>query len=219
MCRSIARPASSPCRGACDSMPSRSSALSGWRRRRKWGASPRSFRAPSAAISTTRISASAPSCICRFSMPGANSVGRRRPRLAGRRRSLRHRVETGLSATLRVTLQKSTGLDRPWAETPTHVITMAFDPDLDVAAQSAVREMIRLIERRAGLERGGRLFALQHRRRRACHATGEPAQRRARHAGKVAPAGRRLSATANGEGLRLAGVRCGSPARPVSSSA
>jgi acetamidase/formamidase len=60
-------------------------------------------------------------------------------------------IETGLSATLRVTLQKHTGLARPWAETPSHVITMAFDPDLDVAAKSAVHEMVRLIEHRAGL--------------------------------------------------------------------
>ena len=60
-------------------------------------------------------------------------------------------IETGLSATLRVSLKKRTGLTRPWAETPSHVITMAFDPDLDLAAQSAVHEMVKLIEHRAGL--------------------------------------------------------------------
>jgi len=65
-------------------------------------------------------------------------------------------IETGLSATLRVTLKKHAGsvqpiITRPWAETPSHVITMAFDPDLDIAAQSAVLDMVRLIERRAGL--------------------------------------------------------------------
>ena len=47
--------------------------------------------------------------------------------------------------------RKGTGIARPWAETPTHVITMAFDPDLDVAAASALREMIVLIERATGL--------------------------------------------------------------------
>jgi acetamidase/formamidase len=60
-------------------------------------------------------------------------------------------IETALSGTLRVTLKKDTGIARPWAETPSHVITMAFDPDLDIAAQSAVHEMVRLIERTSGL--------------------------------------------------------------------
>jgi len=59
-------------------------------------------------------------------------------------------IETALSATLRVTLANNTGITRPWAETPSHVITMAFDPDLDAAAASAVREMVKLIEARAG---------------------------------------------------------------------
>jgi acetamidase/formamidase len=60
-------------------------------------------------------------------------------------------IETALAGTLRVTLAKTTGISRPWAETPTHVITMAFDPDLNVAAASALREMIALIERTTGL--------------------------------------------------------------------
>jgi acetamidase/formamidase len=60
-------------------------------------------------------------------------------------------IETALKGTLLVTLKKNTGIDRPWAETAAHVITMAFDPDLNVAAQSAVHEMIKLIERASGL--------------------------------------------------------------------
>ena len=60
-------------------------------------------------------------------------------------------VETALTGTLRVTLAKNTGIARPWAETASHVITMAFDPDLDIAAQSALYEMIKLIERASGL--------------------------------------------------------------------
>jgi acetamidase/formamidase len=60
-------------------------------------------------------------------------------------------VETALAGTLRITLVKNIGIVRPWAETPSHVITMAFDPDLDVAAASALREMIALIERATGL--------------------------------------------------------------------
>jgi acetamidase/formamidase len=61
-------------------------------------------------------------------------------------------IETGLRGILRLTLVKGTGITQPWAETPTHWITMAFDPDLDIAAQSAVREMVRLIVQRGGLE-------------------------------------------------------------------
>jgi acetamidase/formamidase len=60
-------------------------------------------------------------------------------------------IETGLSATLRVTLIKGSGIKQPWAETPSHVVTMAFDADLDEAAKSAVHQMIKLIEQRAGL--------------------------------------------------------------------
>jgi len=54
-------------------------------------------------------------------------------------------IETGLHGTLRLTVAKATGIKQPWAETPTHFITMAFDRDLDIAAQSAVREMVKLI--------------------------------------------------------------------------
>lgn len=60
-------------------------------------------------------------------------------------------IETGLEATLRVTLVKGTQLSQPWAETPSHVITMAFDPDLDLAAKSALHQMIELIKKRTGL--------------------------------------------------------------------
>lgn len=60
-------------------------------------------------------------------------------------------IETALAAVIRVTLVKSTGIIQPWAETPSHVITMAFDPDLDQAAASAVHQMVRLVETRAGL--------------------------------------------------------------------
>jgi len=60
-------------------------------------------------------------------------------------------IETALSGTLRITLKKATGIARPWAETPAHFITMAFDPDLEAAAASAVLEMVKLIEREGGL--------------------------------------------------------------------
>jgi acetamidase/formamidase len=60
-------------------------------------------------------------------------------------------IETALIGTFRVTLTKATGIAKPWAETPSHLITMAFDPNLELAAQAAIRDMIELIERRTGL--------------------------------------------------------------------
>jgi acetamidase/formamidase len=44
-------------------------------------------------------------------------------------------------------------LDLPFAETPTHVITMAFDPDLDDCVVVALRQMIDLIATRTGITR------------------------------------------------------------------
>ena len=41
----------------------------------------------------------------------------------------------------------------PQAETPTHVMTMAFDPDLDDAMRIALRSMIDLIAARTGLSK------------------------------------------------------------------
>jgi acetamidase/formamidase len=60
-------------------------------------------------------------------------------------------IETGLRGHLRISIVKRTGLARPWAETPSHWITMSFDEDLDRAAQDALREMIKLIVARGGL--------------------------------------------------------------------
>lgn len=60
-------------------------------------------------------------------------------------------VETGLSGTFRLTLLKNAQIPQPWAETPTHIVTMGFDEDLDDAARMAVRDMIRRIVELAGL--------------------------------------------------------------------
>lgn len=60
-------------------------------------------------------------------------------------------IETGLRGTMKLSVEKNTGITRPWAETATHVITMAFDPDLDLAAKDALREMIKYIVRATGL--------------------------------------------------------------------
>lgn len=62
-------------------------------------------------------------------------------------------IETELRGTLRVSLLKQTGIASPWAETPTHFITMGFDDDLGRAAEFAVREMVGLASRVGGLSR------------------------------------------------------------------
>jgi acetamidase/formamidase len=50
-------------------------------------------------------------------------------------------------------LQGTFSLAVPRAETQTHYITMGLDPDLDRCAESALRDMIRLIGEKAGLSR------------------------------------------------------------------
>ncbi len=62
-------------------------------------------------------------------------------------------IETALTGTFRFHLRKGVKLTWPRAETPTHAITMAFDPDLDQAAKIALREMIAVLGERKGLSR------------------------------------------------------------------
>jgi acetamidase/formamidase len=62
-------------------------------------------------------------------------------------------IETGLIGTFELHLHPGRALDWPYAETPTHLITMAFDPDLDICATTALREMIAAICTRTGLSR------------------------------------------------------------------
>ncbi|MGD9925843.1 MAG: acetamidase/formamidase family protein [Pseudorhodoplanes sp.] len=62
-------------------------------------------------------------------------------------------IETGLIGTFELHLHPGRRLDWPWAETPTHLITMAFDPDLDACVTVALREMIAAICSRSGLSR------------------------------------------------------------------
>ena len=54
-------------------------------------------------------------------------------------------LETALVGTMRVTVHKGKRLLRPRAETPTHLITMGFSPDLDKAAEIATRDMVELL--------------------------------------------------------------------------
>ena len=51
-------------------------------------------------------------------------------------------IETSLEGEIEVFLHKNTGLRGPRAETPTHWMTIGLDPDLDVAAQNATRDML-----------------------------------------------------------------------------
>jgi len=62
-------------------------------------------------------------------------------------------IETALKGTFRLTVRKDMSLALPRAETPTHAITMAFDPSLDAAAKDALRDMIKLICERKNLSR------------------------------------------------------------------
>jgi acetamidase/formamidase len=54
-------------------------------------------------------------------------------------------LETCLSGRFQLILHKAAGLTQPRAMTERHLITFGFDPDLDDAAKSALRDMIRLI--------------------------------------------------------------------------
>lgn len=60
-------------------------------------------------------------------------------------------VETGLEGDFRLSVAKGLDLDLPRAETETHLITLAFDPDLDRATVLALRAMVALTAERAGL--------------------------------------------------------------------
>jgi acetamidase/formamidase len=62
-------------------------------------------------------------------------------------------IETGLIGTFELHLRNDMSLDWPMAETPTHLMTMAFDPDLDDCVVIALRDMISLICRRTNLSR------------------------------------------------------------------
>ena len=62
-------------------------------------------------------------------------------------------IETGLIGTFELHVRPDMILEWPMAETPTHVMTMAFDPDLDDCVVIALRDMIKLICARTNLSR------------------------------------------------------------------
>ncbi len=62
-------------------------------------------------------------------------------------------IETGLIGTFELHLREDMALAWPRAETPTHMITMAFDPDLDQCVVIALRQMLDVIESAVGITR------------------------------------------------------------------
>jgi acetamidase/formamidase len=62
-------------------------------------------------------------------------------------------IETALQGRFRFTLRKDMRLDTPRAETPTHYMTMAMDPDLDLCVVRALRDMIVLLGEKRNLSR------------------------------------------------------------------
>ena len=67
-------------------------------------------------------------------------------------------IETGLIGTFELIVRDDMHLEWPRAETPTHVMTMAFDPDLDDCVVIALRQMVDLVAKAAGIEREDTLF-------------------------------------------------------------
>lgn len=62
-------------------------------------------------------------------------------------------IETALQGRFAFTLRKDLRFTYPRAETPTHYMTMAMDPDLDQCAVKALRDMIVLLGEKAKLSR------------------------------------------------------------------
>jgi acetamidase/formamidase len=62
-------------------------------------------------------------------------------------------IETSMSGTVQVLLHKNAGRRWPWAETPTHYVSMGLNVDLDEAARIATREMVDFLVREKGLDR------------------------------------------------------------------
>jgi len=62
-------------------------------------------------------------------------------------------IESSLKGEIQVILHKGKSLKLPRAETPTHYMTMGFDPDLNIAAKIATREMLDWMVEMKGMTR------------------------------------------------------------------
>jgi len=60
-------------------------------------------------------------------------------------------LETNLEGRIRVIVRKDVRLEWPRAETPTHWITMGTDTSLVVATRTAVKEMVKFLQEKAGV--------------------------------------------------------------------
>ena len=60
-------------------------------------------------------------------------------------------LETNLEGRIRVIVRKDMRLEWPRAETPTHWITMGTDTSLVVATRTAVKEMVKFLQEKAGI--------------------------------------------------------------------
>ena len=67
-------------------------------------------------------------------------------------------IESSLKGDIQVVLRKGKSLKLPRAETPTHYMTMGFDPDLNVATKIATREMLDWMVEMKGLKRDDAYF-------------------------------------------------------------
>lgn len=62
-------------------------------------------------------------------------------------------IETSLAGTFEFVVRKDLRLARPFAESPTHLITMGLDTDLDDAVDQALTQMIDFLVARLGITR------------------------------------------------------------------
>jgi acetamidase/formamidase len=62
-------------------------------------------------------------------------------------------IETALTGTFEVHVRRDLPVDYPAAETPTHLVTMGMDPDLDTAARDALRRMLARVQQETGLSK------------------------------------------------------------------
>jgi acetamidase/formamidase len=62
-------------------------------------------------------------------------------------------LETALTGRFRLTVRKDMTIERPFAESPTHLISMGFHETLDEAMRRALRDMIAMVADRASLSR------------------------------------------------------------------
>ena len=60
-------------------------------------------------------------------------------------------IETALAGTFEIHVRRDLQLDYPAAETPTHLVTMGMDPDLDTATRDALRRMVPRVMHETGL--------------------------------------------------------------------